>query len=136
MAMADIPNNTIYYTTSDGQVCKPHDYGAFGATTIVSNTYENGQGVITFDQDVTSIGYYAFEGCSGLTSITIPNSVTSIGDYAFFGCSGLTSITIPNSVTSIGERAFVRCSSLTSITIPNSVTSIGEQAFYKCNYEA
>ena len=28
--------------------------------------------------------------------------VTSIGEYAFYGCSGLTSFTIPNSVTSIG----------------------------------
>ena len=40
------------------------------------------------------------------TSITIPNSVTSIGDYAFCGCTGLTSITIPTSVTSIGDYAF------------------------------
>ena len=40
---------------------------------------------------------------AGCKSTFIPNSVTSIGDYAFQDCSGLTSITIPNSVTNIGE---------------------------------
>ena len=51
----------------------------------------------------------------GLASITIPNSVTSIGEWAFCGCSGLTSVTIPNSVTSIGEDAFQACSSIADI---------------------
>ena len=81
----------------------------------------------------TSIGSYAFYGCSGLTSITIPNSVTSIGSYAFGGCSGLTSITIPESVKSIEDLTFSGCSGLTSITIPDSVTSIGWGAFQLCS---
>ena len=96
-----------------------------------SNTLIAGCKNSTIPGSVASIGDYAFESCSGLTSITIPNSVASIGDYAFESCSGLTSITIPSCVTSIGEGAFQHCS-LTSITIPNSVTSIGEYAFSFC----
>ncbi len=48
--------------------------------------------------------------------MTIGNSVTSIGSYAFAGCTGLTSVTIGNSVTSIGNGAFQYCNGLTSIT--------------------
>lgn len=80
-----------------------------------------------------NIRSYAFNNCTGLTSITIPDSVTSIGDYAFNGCSGLSSITIPDSVTSIGSGAFRDCTGLTSVTIPDSVMSIGDYAFYGCN---
>ena len=82
---------------------------------------------------VTSIGSWAFEDCSGLTSVTIPNSVKSIGESAFYYCSSLTSVTIPNSVTSIGNFAFYYCKGLTSVTIPNSVTSIGKYAFANCS---
>ena len=87
-------------------------------------------GGVTYN--VTSIGNYAFQNCSGLTSVTIPNSVTSIGESAFSGCSGLTSVTIPNSVTSIEHRVFYACTGLTSVTIPNSVVSIGDYAFFWC----
>ena len=71
----------------------------------------------TIPDSVTSIGWEAFERCTGLTSITIPDSVTSIGATAFDGCTGLTSITIPDSVTSIGDLAFQDCTDLTSINV-------------------
>ena len=70
---------------------------------------------------VASIGDYAFDGCSGLTSVTIPDSVTSIGDYAFYRCSGVVSITIPDSVTSVGTATFRDCSNLAIISIPASL---------------
>ena len=137
----------------------------------------------TFGNEVEHIPANLCNGMSNLTSIEIPNSVTSIGDYAFSGCTGLTSviwnakicadfryntppfydsrpqitsftfgnevehipanlcngmsnltsIEIPNSVTSIGDYAFSGCTGLTSVTIPNSVTSIGESAFAVCS---
>ena len=128
----DIPNDEIWYTSSDGEVVWPNSSYAFGAS-IVSNTYTNGKGIIRFDGNVTSIGDRAFDGCSGLTSVTIGNSVTSIGYDAFSYCSGLTSVTIPNSVIKIGDGAFYDCSGLISVTIPNSVTSIGRYAFMGCS---
>ena len=87
---------------------------------------------ITIPNSVKSIGFNTFFSCDNLTSITIPNSVKSIGHTTFCGCSSLTSINIPNGVTTIGEATFACCSKITSITIPNSVTSIGDRAFCRC----
>ena len=96
-------------------------------------TYRSTIQTVLLPNSITTIGRFAFYGCTGLTSVTIPNSVTSIGNSAFYGCTGLTSVTIPNSVTSIGNSAFSGCSGLTSVSIPNSVTSIGKYAFNNCS---
>ena len=82
---------------------------------------------------ITSIGVWAFYGCTGLRSVTIPNSVTSIGEAAFADCNGLSIVTIGNSVRSIDNMAFAFCTGLTSVTIPNSVTTIGNMAFNRCS---
>ncbi len=78
--------------------------------------------IIRIPDSVTSIGEWAFSGCSSLQQINIPDSVTSIGDYAFSGCSSLKQIDVPDSVTSIGYSVFSDCLSLKQINIPaNSI---------------
>ena len=97
-SMPSIPNNEIWYTSSDGNVITPQSTDVFGAN-IISNTYEDGKGVITFDNSVTSIGESAFDSLYSLTSVTIPNSVTSIGKMAFSNCYGLLYITYEGTQT-------------------------------------
>ena len=91
---------------------------------------------IEIPNSVTDIGYGAFSGCTGITSIAIPNSVTSIGASAFSGCTSLTSIAIPNSVTSIGFFAFSDCTGLTDINLLNedpAIVPISESTFNRVN---
>ena len=98
-----------------------------------SNTLITGCSATIIPKSVTTIGDYAFYGCSSLTAITIPEGVTSIEFAAFKGCSSLTAINIPEGVTSIGDCAFINCSSLIDITIPKCVTNIGDYVFACCS---
>lgn len=98
-----------------------------------SNTLIVGCKNTIIPNSVTSIGSYAFAGCTDLKTITIPNSVTSIGALAFSACQNLLSIAIPDNVTIIGMYAFSSCKSLTIVTIPNSVTHINNYSFERCN---
>ena len=117
LAIQRVPNNQFWYTSTDGKIVPPFESRFWGAN-IVSNIYENGKGIITFDGDIPSIGKSAFYADGSpqdgvrLTSISIPYSVTSIGGSAFTRCTSLKRVTIPSSVTSIGSNPFGDCSSL------------------------
>ena len=137
-----VPGEYVIKLTVDGTMGFYSDFSSIEGGAILlylsgidgrNYVYRNSVQKIEIGNGVTSIGNFAFNSCSSLTSITIPNGVTSIGNSAFSSCSSLASITIPNGVTSIGNSAFSRCSSLTSITIPNGVTSIEQYAFDNCS---
>ena len=91
---------------------------------------------ISLPTSLLTIGQRAFESCTGLTSISLPSKVTSVGNYAYSGCSNATSLTLGynyNSSRTIGDYVFQNCSKVSSITIPACVTSIGSKAFYNCS---
>ena len=90
----------------------------------------NGAFNAEFDSTVTSIGYAAFYGYSGLAGVTIPNTVTIIEEYAFFFCVGLNDVTISSSVTNIGDFAFGHCYVLRNVYFQRlTAPTVGTGAF-------
>lgn len=77
---------------------------------------------------VTTVGAYAFQNCSGLTSVSFPN-VTSIGDYAFNAAHKLAKADLPK-VTSIGQHGFSAANALEALILRNTekVCSLGSDA--------
>ena len=106
IAVENADGVTIYYNyyNNGTELEVTRFVGYFGVVNIPEEVTYMGR-----TRKVTSIGYRAFDYCTGLTSVTIGNSVTSIGASVFYNCHSLISVTIPNSVTSIGEEAFSNC---------------------------
>lgn len=86
---------------------------------------------------IMTIGDYAFEGHTELTSINIPNSVKNIGNYVFNGCTKLTDVRIGMSVENIGNYAFDNCLWLKNVTcyasFPPTFGSFREETFEYAN---
>ncbi len=132
-AMFEIDNIRYIPLDLKERTCIAVDYmGEENVSTVVINdvvTYNN-----KLSLTVKEVMPYCFYNKKNITDITIPNSVTSIGKYAFYGCSALANVGISNNagITKFGNNAFEGCMSLTSIVIPNEVTSIEANAFKGC----
>lgn len=84
---------------------------------------------ITIPNNITSIGSYAFSGCSKLKTINYSNKVNRIPEYCFQNCVSLKEVNIPSTVTKVGAGAYTGCNDLTKITIPGTVTSLTDTSF-------
>lgn len=121
--------------TSAGPIGSGCDYEFGWKEAIPSYAFQSCSGLtsVTLPDGITSIGSYAFSGCNSMQEIYIPDSVNSMGVEAFYGCSSLTSIKIPVGVSNIARDAFFNCTSLISIELPDGLTTIEMNAFYNCN---
>ena len=92
---------------------------------------------------MTSIGWFAFRDCIGLTGVTIGKGVTSIGVRAFDGCNHLTDVYITDMAKwcairfegyisnpfFYAQNLYLNGRLVTDAVIPDGVTNIGASAF-------
>ena len=129
ISCADFGNlSNVFYNTGS-------DVGGFNLTVGASVTkipanfcYGSNARVksVTFasGSKLNTIGSYAFDGCTLLSSISIPNAA-SINDSAFRNCTALSSVSLPATLTSIGNYAFSGCTILQSIDFDGTATQWG-----------
>ncbi len=97
-------------------ITKNYDTVVYKASTIPANLFKSNTKLKSIDiSAVTSIGNYAFQGCTNLATVTVGTNPLTIGSYAFQNCSSLTSFDLKN-VTSLGYDAF-RGAKLTSFNL-------------------
>lgn len=131
----EIPHNEIWYTTTTGQpLGNLSFYSAFGANCI-STTYENGQGKLIFDGDVTKIAPQRFwipDGWTGedygvrsISKLIFPSTVKTIEMQAFANLDNLEEMYLPEGLEVIEGYAILSCKKLDNVVIPSTVKEFG-----------
>ncbi len=140
---------TNWDTNGDGELSEAEA----AVVTSLGTVFKDNTEITSFEElryftGVTSIGNYAFQNCSGLTSISIPNGVTSFGNYTFEGCSNFTKV-IVSDIAAWCNITFGNIYSnplyyahhlygdesteIKDLVIPEGVTSIGRDVFRGCS---
>lgn len=107
---------------------------AEGATSIGSYAFCGCTGITEIDlpRSVTTFGVHSFDGCTNLQRFSSPGAIRTVPGYAFYNCVSLNEVAFSRYCTIIEEHAFDGCSSLLSIEIPITVSTIGAGAFANC----
>ena len=95
------------------------------------HSFEN-TSIVTIGVKYTStIGKYAFNNCTKLTTIRNVENLTSIQNYAFANCISLLSTDL-RAIEYIYDNAFQNCSNLTKLANCSKILKIGNYAFDGC----
>ena len=128
--------------------------------TSISNVFRRNTAILSFNEfeyftNVKSIANFAFNGCTGLSSIKFNDNIESIGEQSFsqtpslaidinlpnlkslhfksFNSSGIVSITNLGEVSNIPSNCFNNCKNLSIVNLPDSCTVIGTSCFTSCS---
>lgn len=123
----DVANGKTFYA-ADGTLTEGTSSGGGAAINSIIDKTISGDYT---NNEVTSVGKYAFAFCFNLKTVTMANA-TDINSNAFYNCTGLISANFPN-VKTVYSSAF-NSSGLTSITFNNLVT-LGSNSDYSGIFE-
>ena len=123
----------VGYTGNDTELSLPESYHG-NSYAIYDNFLYNRNDITRINSTggATSIGKYAFYGCSSLEAVVLSKGLTSIGFGAFWGCESIKTVELPDSLTHMDKSVFFDCVSLESIVIPDNVTAIDNYTFSGC----
>lgn len=138
------PVDEIWYTTTKGTVYTPRETDAFGAN-IISNTYENGKGILKFDGNVTRIhksGGSTFAYSTLIKGLSFPKYIDNVvGCTCFYQSYSLDTIIVKDNpkydsrsncnaiIETATNKLVLGCK---GTIIPNTVEEIGSGAFWNC----
>ncbi len=102
-----IPDNEIWYVMTDGtvydvyQTTEQYGHQPFDAK-VISNTYENGYGIIKFDAPVTKINDHTFGNfwAANMSELYLPDCVEYLGTGAIHH-TGLSTLRIPKNLKKV-----------------------------------
>ena len=134
---ADLDNLSMKYPYPFGYIFGSFAYDGGIATkqsfsALSTNTYYLPQKLKSVTVTGGGLGFGAFSGCSGLTSITLPGTVDEAPDRAFDGCSALRDLSGASDFKKLGDRAFYGCGELRALRVARDATAIGEYSLYGC----
>ena len=151
MSRVDVPSIKTWLSIGTYSQGVEKDMPFYASTAAKRCVYINGVEMTNpvIPQDVTIIPAYAFNKLNTITDVTFHNNITSIGKYAFTSCPSLVidSLNLPNltsldvaafygakvktitslgSITQLKDAAFKNCTQLTSINFPTTLTYIAD----------
>ncbi len=145
----DIPDSVKYIGTNAFSNCSLlESISLNGVVSVGANAFSECTALksVTFGDNLTSISYGVFSGCTGIKDVYLSNikawcETEFVGynsnpmfyaENVYLGGALLTDLVVPDGVTRIGLYAFYDCDTLKSVKLPNSVTYIGNYAFAYC----